>query len=101
MHMLGIPMPRSTSANTIAGIIPTTHSLLGSPPTSNSLSFTTAQLPSSRLQLKVQTTDSASIISSSLSAAALTGSSPLQSSLYTRQMAEYLSRNYQSLAAAQ
>merc|ERR1719412_2302724 len=55
------------------------------------------------LQLKVQTTDNSSITSSAaLSAAAgLTGSSPLQSSLYTHQMAEYISRNYQSLAAAQ
>ena len=101
MHMLRIPMPRSTTANSNLNIIPTTPSILGTPASSNSLSFSTAQLPSSRLQLKVRTTDNASKLSSTLSAAALTGSSTLQSSLYTHQMAEYISRNYQSLAAAQ
>ena len=100
MHMLRIPMPRSTTASSNLNTVLTTPSILGTP--SNSLSFSTAsQLPSSRLQLKVRTTDNASKLSSSLSAAALTSSSPLQSSLYTHQMAEYISRNYQSLAAAQ
>merc|ERR1712020_613223 len=43
MHMLKIPMPRATTASNL-NIIPTSPSILGSPPSSNSLSFSTGQL---------------------------------------------------------